>query len=739
MKRCVLLLAVTLLATTTLRAQQDGQTQQLPPGVTADTIEKLAEKSRESIVVIRFTGREGRQQGLGTGFVISPDGLIATNMHVLGEARPITVELADGRQFDVTSIHASDKAQDLAVVKIDADGLKPLELGDSDSLNQGAAVMAIGNPLGLVRSVVTGILSAKRDHEPKLQLSMPIIQGNSGGPVLDLQGKVHGIVSQRSATEANLGYAVTINSLKPLLAKPNTIPMSQWLTIGALDSSEWQPLFGARWRQRAGRIQVQGMGTGFGGRSVCLWQQPVPKVPFELAVDVQLEDEAGAAGLVFHSDGDQRHYGFYPSGGSLRLSRFDGPDVFSWKVLNEVTSSAYQPGEWNTLKVRIEPDRLLCYVNEQLVIESEDSQFKSGQVGLAKFRDTHAQFKNFRVGTDLPSLRPSEKELAEIREQIDGPLKEVPEADLVEQLASKPAAAQLVLQQEAKQLIERAEKLQKLATAVHQQNVRAQLVAVLNPQDAQQEQGIDLLRAALLLAKLDNPELDVDAYLEDVEKMTQQIEKSLPKDATPANRLQALNDYLFKQLGYHGSRTNYYSRANSYLNEVIDDREGLPITLSVLYMELGRRLGIRIVGVPLPGHFVVRFEPEEGESELIDVFAGGAKLTETEAAAIIISSGQSPEVRHFEATTPHTIVKRMLYNLLHVADREADRESMLSYLDTYLAIEPEAGVERWMRAELRLRLRQIDGARDDADWLLEHAPDGVDMNRVHQLRQLLDQ
>src|SRR5262249_24370654 len=158
----------------------------------------------------------------------------------------------------------------------------------------------------------------------------------------------------------------------PLLAKPNPVPMSAWLTIGQLDPDEWQPTMGARWRQRAGRIQVDGTGSGFGGRSLCLSRRPTPPVPFEVAVTVHLDDEPGAAALIFHADGGDRHFGFYPSGGQLRLTRFDGPDVFSWKILEQKSSPHYRPGEWNTLKVRIEKDRFLCYVNDQLVTTSTD-------------------------------------------------------------------------------------------------------------------------------------------------------------------------------------------------------------------------------------------------------------------------------------------------------------------------------------------------------------------------------
>ena len=224
----------------------------------------------------------------------APDGLIATNLHVIGEARPISVETNDGRRHEVAAIHASDRMADLALLRIAAEGLTPLELADSDSLKQGQPVVAVGNPHGLTHSVVTGVVSGEReiDGRKMIQLAIPIEPGNSGGPLMDMQGRVYGLLTMKSAVTANLGFAVPSNRLKPLLEKPNPISMERWLLIGALDPREWKPLFGARWRQRGGRVTVDGAGAGFGGRSLCLSQAQPPELPYEVAVVVKLDDES---------------------------------------------------------------------------------------------------------------------------------------------------------------------------------------------------------------------------------------------------------------------------------------------------------------------------------------------------------------------------------------------------------------------------------------------------------------
>lgn len=731
----------------TVLAQQPPPSSDAPLLAPADSsplasdrlVRELVQQVRESVAVIRVAGRDGKQHGLGTGFVVAAEGLLATNFHVIGEGRSIEVQLADGSVHPVLEVHASDRVLDLAVLRIGRHGLKPLALGDSDAVQQGQFLLAIGNPQGLAHSVVAGVLSGQReiDGQNMLQLAMPVEPGNSGGPVVDQQARVLGIITRKSAVTANLGFAMPVNALKRLLERPNPVAIESWLAIGALDARRWTTLFGGAWRQRAGRIECQGAGDGFGGRTLCLSTAEPPEMPFELAVTVRLEHESGAAGLVFASDGGHRHYGFYPSAGKLRLSRFEGPDVSSWQVLQEIPSPYYRPGEWNTLRVRVETQGVQCYVNEHLVIEQQGLDISAGRVGLAKFREPGAQFKQFRMGHNLGSA------LAEpaLREAVAAAMEKLKPGSgldpaLAAELAGGGPAAVRLLEEEAHLLAERAERLRELAAAVHQQAVIQELQRTFNG-DAQQ---VDLFAAALLVARLDQPDLDVAAYQQELDRLAELLQASLTPEATEAERLAALNEFFFRKQGFHGSRTDYYNRANSYVSAVLDDREGLPITLSLVYSELARHIGLNMVGIGLPGHFVVQYRPAEGEPTLIDVFNGGQQLTQDDAARLVLAtSGQTLRPEHLEPISPRSFLARMVRNLLGVASGQRDPAAMHRYLDALLAIDPENVDDRLRRASLRFQSGRLQAALEDIDWILAREPAGVNVEELARFRQLVQQ
>jgi serine protease Do len=163
--------------------------------------------------------------GQGSGFIISKDGYILTNNHVVGDADKVSVKLLDGREFTAKTIGA-DPHSDVAVIKIDADDLPTLELGDSDAIDVGEWVVAIGNPFGLSHTLTVGVVSAKgrssigiADYENFIQTDAAINPGNSGGPLVDLDGKVVGMntaIFSQSGGYMGIGFAIPINMAKSI-------------------------------------------------------------------------------------------------------------------------------------------------------------------------------------------------------------------------------------------------------------------------------------------------------------------------------------------------------------------------------------------------------------------------------------------------------------------------------------------------------------------------------------------
>jgi serine protease Do len=720
-----------------------------------EKVTALTTQVKPALVTVRQMGRDGGQRGTGSGFVVAKEGLVVTNLHVIGEGQPIEVEFADGAKRKVVEILASDRHYDLAVLKLEpGKELTALSLGDSDGIRQGDLILGFGAPQGLAFSVVPGAISAIRKLEPgfagegetpefpMLQLAMPIEQGNSGGPVVNLKGEVLGIVTLRHRVTDNLGFAVPSNDLKALLAKPNPVPMTRWSTIGTLDPRQWTAVMGADWTQRGGVITGRHPGDGFGGRALCLSSLEVPEEPYEVAVKVKLDDESGAAGLTFASDGDQVHYGFYPSDGKMRLTRFEGPDVYSWTILDQVEAPSYVPGEWNRLRVRVEKERLIAWVNEVQVLDLPDAELRGGKAGLCKFRQTVAEFREFRVGKDL-----SVKELtSEDRDRLNGALtkhqNEGASDSVLDELGRTSGESRRFILDTVESLEQRIAALRALEGQVHLTSVERELIMALDRPDEE----VDLFEVGLQIARIDEADLDLEHYRSVFSQLVKEAGAYLAKAAPeggPREKAETLRDFLFKENGFHGSRGEYYHHANSYVNRVLDDREGLPITLSVLFVELARRLGIPgVYGAALPGKFMVGWNPAEGDTDepvLFDVFEGGKSHSRDEASrATLELTGTAPEETGFAAAEPRDIAVRMLRNLVDIeVNRRQTPEQAERYLELLLAIEPDAAYERFQRAILRVQADKIDGAKEDLDWLLEHRPPGLDYSRLEQFRESL--
>lgn len=190
-------------------------------------LEELSVMATAAVVLIDVdVGKKSRQ---GSGFVVTQDGLILTNYHVIRDATNATVRLASGDVYDRVSIMATDERRDLAVLKVSGFSLPTLALGNSDSVHVGTEVVAIGSPMGLENTVSTGIVSGRRT-EPRgfklIQISAPASTGSSGGPVLNREGRVIGIAASQFRSGQNLNFAVPINYARGMLAEVDGEPLT---------------------------------------------------------------------------------------------------------------------------------------------------------------------------------------------------------------------------------------------------------------------------------------------------------------------------------------------------------------------------------------------------------------------------------------------------------------------------------------------------------------------------------
>ena len=207
----------TLLAIFFLSGVANGQSATPQKGIPA-----IARAAKNAVVTIVMQDND-KAIALGTGFLVSADGAVLTNYHVIANGNTAVVKLSDGRMLIVDGVLAADKARDLAVIKIHGKKFQTLVLGNSDKVEVGEEVVAIGHPLGLELTVSNGILSAVPTMEKEggkfLQVTAPISHGSSGGPLFNMAGEVIGITSGINENGENLNFAVPVNDAKRLLNK----------------------------------------------------------------------------------------------------------------------------------------------------------------------------------------------------------------------------------------------------------------------------------------------------------------------------------------------------------------------------------------------------------------------------------------------------------------------------------------------------------------------------------------
>jgi len=256
---------------------------------------------------------------------------------------------------------------------------------------------------------------------------------------------------------------------------------------------------------------------------------------------------------------------------------------------------------------------------------------------------------------------------------------------------------------------------------------------------AQPEASIELAHAALLIAAEEKPGLEVEHYRARLYELGVAARERIAARDGEANAVVAFNKYIFEELGFAGNQSDYYDPRNSLLNDVLERRTGIPISLSVVYMEVGRRAGLHVEGIGLPGHFIVRAESAWGESALVDPFNG--KIIDTEDCQErldTIYGGHAPLTDvHLRPVSTREILARLLRNLKGVYAQAGLYRRALSIIERILLVAPHAAEERRDRSALLAQLGRYSEAIVDAQIYLNSASDPPDAERVtEQLKQM---
>jgi regulator of sirC expression with transglutaminase-like and TPR domain len=220
---------------------------------------------------------------------------------------------------------------------------------------------------------------------------------------------------------------------------------------------------------------------------------------------------------------------------------------------------------------------------------------------------------------------------------------------------------------------------------------------------------IDLAAAALLVAEAEYPNLDVGHYLAMLDGMADAVKKRVGPPG-PGALLGAMTHYLFEELGFRGNDEDYYDPKNSFLNEVLDRRVGIPITLSIVFLEVGWRLGLTLQGVSFPGHFLVRLTVEGQEEQMLDPYHAGVALGPEELEERLKQAmGQSAELaaEHMQGASKRQVLTRMLNNLRGIYQRLGDGDRELAVLAKLSILNPKD--ERVGEALEALRKRATGG------------------------------
>jgi regulator of sirC expression with transglutaminase-like and TPR domain len=254
---------------------------------------------------------------------------------------------------------------------------------------------------------------------------------------------------------------------------------------------------------------------------------------------------------------------------------------------------------------------------------------------------------------------------------------------------------------------------------------------------SQKDEDIDLLKAALFLAQAEYVDLELSIYINLLDRIAESIAKTLPETRYPLKVIKAINKYLFEELGFYGNTEDYYNPKNSYINEVLDRGTGIPISLSVVYLEIAKRIDFPMVGIGMPGHFLIGLKFED-VGFFIDVFNNGEIIFDRDCEDRLSQIYQQPmklEARFIEPVTNRQILARMLTNLKYIYINIRELNKALRIADGIVMLYPDNPREIRDRGLLYYQLSEWQQAISDLNFYLKMCPYAEDSDKI---RSLLD-
>ncbi|MGB6296226.1 MAG: SirB1 family protein [Rivularia sp. (in: cyanobacteria)] len=255
----------------------------------------------------------------------------------------------------------------------------------------------------------------------------------------------------------------------------------------------------------------------------------------------------------------------------------------------------------------------------------------------------------------------------------------------------------------------------------------------------QSDEYIDLAKAALYIAQEEYSELYIEEYLNALDTMAMELEERLPSEKYPLKIIQSINKYLYDDLDFAGNTQNYYDPRNSFLNDVIERRVGIPITLALLYIEIARRIDFPMIGIGMPGHFLIR--PDVSEIEIfVDAFNNGEVMFPQDCEERLNQIYQQNVTLQPQFLTPVTkkqFLARMLTNLKYIYLKQHESEKALSCVERILLLFPSAALELRDRGLLSYQIGRFNQAADDLQAYLLQVPNAQDASTIRHLLEKL--